>query len=94
MAKEYLPNLLVPGGRNGDGVTAIRTKHNSFVRGGGDHVFETDQDGKVIRDIDPNRVKARERHHSPAGQVFEKMEKTGSTSADDLEILRRMRVLK
>ena len=76
--------MVVPGGRNGDGVTAIRTKPNSFVRGGGDHVFETDQHGKVIRDIDPERVKARERHQSPAGQVFEKMEKIGPPSADDL----------
>jgi hypothetical protein len=94
MPKDYLPELVVPGGRNGDGVTAIRTKPNSFVRGGGAHVFETDRDGKVIRDIDPNRVKARERHRNQVGQVFEKMEKIGPPTADDLEILRRMGVLK
>ena len=93
MPKAYFPELVVTGGRNGDQVTAIRTKPNSFVRGGGDHVFETDEEGKVIRDIDPYRVKVREQHRNPAGQVFEKMEKTGPPNADDRRILRRMGVL-
>jgi hypothetical protein len=94
MPKEYLPKLIVPGGRNGSEVTSIRTKPNSFVRGAGDRVFETDQDGKVIRDIDKDRIKVREEHRNGAGKIFERMEKTGPPSSEDLEILRRMGILK
>jgi hypothetical protein len=94
MPKEYLPNLIVPGGRNGANVTSIRTKPNSFVRGAGDRVFETGQDGKVIRDIGKDRVKLREKHQNEAGEVFEKMEKAGPPNSEDLDILRRMGVLK
>ncbi len=94
MPKEYLPNLVIPGGRDGSGVTSIRTKPNSFVRGAGNRVFETDQDGKVIRDISQVRIKLREKHQNGAGEIFEKMEKAGLPNLEDLEILRRMGVLK
>ena len=85
-----MPKLIVPGGRNGAGVTSVRTEPNAFVRGAGERVFETDQEGKVIRDIDKNRIKLREIHRNEAGQTFEKMEKAGPPTSEDLEILRRM----
>ena len=68
---------------------------NSYVRGGGDRVFETDDQGKVIREISLLRVKNRQENPSPSGAVFEKMKKADTqVSAEDLAILRRMGVLR
>jgi hypothetical protein len=58
----YLSRKLRPGnssgnscpGNSGNSIvpeTPSRKLPNSFIRGGGDHVFETDAQGKVIRDI-------------------------------------------
>jgi len=94
VAKEYFPNLVVSGGRNGNEVTSIRSKPNSFIRGNSNHVFETDDQGKVLRDIDPDRVKVRETHRNQAGEIFVKMEKIGPPAPEDLEILRKMGVIK
>jgi hypothetical protein len=95
MAKEFKPNVTLNGGASGEHVRSLKGPANSYVRGGGDRVFETDAQGKVIRDIAPQRVKLRKQHKNPAGEVFEEMEKVpGSVSAADLEILRKMGVLK
>lgn len=94
MAKKYLPELIVPGGRNGQNVTSILSEPNSFIRGRANHVFETDDHGKVIRDITPERVKIREEHRNLEGKIFERMEKVGRPNPADLEVLRRMGVTK
>jgi hypothetical protein len=95
MPKEYRPEIVLAGGPSGQFVRGLKGPPNSYVRGGGDRVFETDAEGKVIRDITPQRVKVRRQNPSPSGVVFEEMEKSGSpVSAEDLVILRRMGVLR
>ncbi len=58
-------------------------------------MFETDAQGKIIRDITPQRVKVRRQHRSPSGLVFEEMEKSDHpVGAEEVVILKRMGVLK
>jgi hypothetical protein len=95
MPKQFKPDVTLHGGPAGELVRSLKGPSNSYVKGGGDRVFETDAQGKVIRDITPQRVKMRKQHKGPDNQIFEEMEKVpGSVSAADLAILRKMGVLK
>lgn len=95
MPKQYRPEIVLAGGRSGEFVLGLKGPSNSYVRGGGDRVFETDAQGKVIREISLERVKTRHGNPSRSGEVFEKMKKSDNpVSAEDLAILRRMGVLR
>jgi hypothetical protein len=90
--KTLRPAVFVSGGRSGEDVLGIKSFPNSFIRGGGDHVFETDAQGKVIRDISLalNRVKVRKQHKPP----HETMEKQGPPNAADIALLKQMGAIK
>jgi len=67
---------------------------NSIIRGtdvarksGGKRAFVTDANGRVVREIAPQRVKERVSSKLPDGTVREKFRKIGSPSADDLKVL-------
>jgi hypothetical protein len=93
--KQYRPDIVLTGGRSGEFVLGLKGPPNSYVRGGGDRVFETDGQGKVVREISLDRVKHRRENNSPTGAVFERMKKSDNPlSAEDLAILRRMGVLR
>jgi hypothetical protein len=95
MAKQFKPEVVLHGGASGELVRSLKGPSNSYVKGGGDRVFETDAQGKIIRDITPQRVKVRKQHKGPNNEIFEEMEKVpGAVSAADLAILRKMGVLK
>jgi hypothetical protein len=46
------------GGRSGQRVPSLKGPPNSIVRGGGERVFVTDAQGRVVSDITRNRVKS------------------------------------
>ncbi len=93
--KALLPNYVVPGGRDGKDVLHILGPPNSYVRGGKDNVFELDERGLVARQFSPERVKLREQHTNPkTGQVHEKWSEKVAVSKADLDILRKMGVIK
>lgn len=94
MAKQFRPDIQLSGNRSGNAVLTLKGPANSYVRGGGERVFETDAQGRIIRDITPNRVKIRMEHKTPDGKVFYEMEKTGKPpSGSDKAILKTMGVL-
>jgi hypothetical protein len=72
--KQYRPDIVLTGGRSGEFVLGLKGPPNSYVRGGGDRVFETDGQGKVVREISLDRVKHRRENNSPTGAVFERSE--------------------
>jgi hypothetical protein len=90
------PDVVMPGGPDGGKVLGIKGPPNSFIRGGGDHVFETDAQGKVIRDISLslNRVKVRKQHNAGSKGIFEDMVKDGPPTAADIALLRQMGIIK
>ncbi len=89
--KHFRPDIVKSGGRSGENVVHLQGPPNSYIRGEGNHVFETDEAGWIIRDIDPERVKVREANTAPNGQVFYRMVKLeGRPGADDVAILRGM----
>jgi hypothetical protein len=90
------PDVVMPGGPDGGKVLGIKGPPNSFIRGGGDHVFETDAQGKVIRDISLslNRVKVRKQHNAGSKGIFEDMVKDGPPNAADIALLRQMGIIK
>jgi hypothetical protein len=93
--KALLPNYVVPGRRDGKDVLRILGPPNSYVRGGKDNVFELDDRGLVARQFSPERVKLREQHTNPkTGQVHEKWSEKVAVSKADLDILRKMGVIK
>jgi hypothetical protein len=95
MSKQYRPEIVLTGGRSGEFVVGLKGPPNCYVRGGDDRVFETDAQGKVVREISLDRVKSRHENASPSGSVFATMKKsTDPLSAEDLAILRRMGVLR
>ena len=95
MAKAYRPEIVLNGGRSGELVTKLKGPPNSYVRGGGDRVFETDENGQVIRDITPLRYNVRVKNTDPQGFVHESMDKTHRTpTPQDIEILRKMGIIK
>jgi hypothetical protein len=64
-------------------------------RVGKDNVFELDDRGLVARQFSPERVKLREQHTNPkTGQVHEKWSEKVAVSKADLNILRKMGVIK
>lgn len=94
MSKQFRPDITLNGNRSGDVVRSLKGPANSYVRGGGDRVFETDAQGRIVRDLTPSRVKVRIENKAPNGEVFYEMEKTGKPlSAADKAILKTMGVL-
>lgn len=75
-AKSYKPEVVLNGGRSGEYVLTLTGPPNSYVRGGGDRVFETDAQGQIIRDITPLRYNTRKKNTDPQGIVHEFMDKT------------------
>ena len=73
----------------------FRGEPNSVIRGtdvarkgGGKRAFVTDGEGKIIREITPQRSKVRKvTGTNPEGQTFEKFEKIIPTPPEDLKIL-------
>ncbi|KID56180.1 hypothetical protein JF50_18045 [Pseudoalteromonas luteoviolacea] len=59
-------------------------------KGGGSRVFITDDKGKIIREITPQRVKERVTNVLPDGSIRESFKKVGAPSADDLKILEKL----
>jgi len=49
--------------------------------------FVTDSQGRIVREITSDRVKARVSNSDPSGRTFETFEKIGSPTAEDLRIL-------
>lgn len=95
MAKAYRRDLTLNGGRSGEQVLTLKGPPNSYVLGGGDRVFETDSQGKIIRDITPLRYNIRARNTDPQGLVHEFMDKTHrSPRPQDIEVLRNMGIIK
>lgn len=96
MAKAYRRDVTRTGGRSGEDVTKLTgLPPNSYILGGGDRVFETDDHGKVIRDITPQRYNVRSKNTDPQGFVHEFMDKTHrQPTPEDIEILRKMGVIK
>jgi len=93
--KALLPNYVAPGGRSGKNVLQILGPPNSYIRGGGDNVFELNDRGLVERQFSPERVKLREQHTDPkTGQVYEGWSDKGAVSNAELDILRKMGVIK
>jgi len=56
-------------------------------KGGGKRAFITDKNGKIIKEITPQRVKERVSNTLPDGTVRETFKKTGGPSDADLKIL-------
>jgi len=90
----FRPDIKLSGGRSGGKVPTLEGPPNSYIRGGGSRVFETDESGRIVRDISPERVKVREINRKSPGEAFGKMKKIGPPSESDIEILRRMGVSK
>ena len=70
---------------------------NSIVReadvakkGGGKRAFVTDENGRIIREITPQRVKERVTNPLPDGTTRETFRKIGSPSAEALKILYKL----
>ena len=83
------PETVRSGGRGGQRVLDIEGPPNSIIRGqptrsGGPRAFETDEAGRVVREITPDRVKIRQIDPKTGREFFEK---SGPPSADDLRIL-------
>ncbi len=57
-------------------------------------MFETDAQGRVIRDITSKRVKVRHQNPAPHGIFEEMLEIRGPVCAEDMALLRRMGVIK
>ena len=95
MAKTYRRDVTLSGGRPGNEVIGLVGPPNSYVLGGGDRVFETNAEGKVIRDITPQRYNVRSQNTDPQGFVHEFMDKTHrKPTPQDMEILRKMGVIR
>jgi len=92
--KFFRPEVVLRGGRDGGDVRGLKGPPNSYLRGGGDRVFETDAQGRVIRDITPKRVKVRHQNPAPHGVFEEMLEIRGPVCAEDLALLRRMGAIK
>ena len=56
-------------------------------RGGGKRAFITDENGRIVREITPQRVKVRVSNTLPDGTVRETFRKIGPPTARDLKIL-------
>jgi hypothetical protein len=95
MPKEYRRDITLAGGRSGEKVRDLIGPPNSYVRRGGDGVFETDAQGRIIRDITLARVKVRHSNPAPSGKLFEVMrELDPPVSKEDIAVLREMGILK
>jgi hypothetical protein len=95
MAKTYKRDVTLNGGRSGEDVIKLIGPPNSYVLGGGDRVFETDAQGRVIRDITPLRYNIRAQNKDLQGFVHEFMDKTHrKPTPQDIEILRNMGIVK
>ncbi len=95
MAKAYRRDVTLNGGRSGEEVIRLIGPPNSYVLGGGDRVFETDGQGRVVRDITPLRYNIRCQNTDPLGVVRELMDKTHrKPTPEDYEVLRKMGVVK
>jgi hypothetical protein len=95
MGKQFRPDKHEDGGRNGYKVINIISSPNSYILGNNGHVFETDEQGKVIRDISHERFHVREGNVDRNGVVHERMSGLHPPpTAEDLAILRRMGVAK
>jgi len=75
----------------------FRGDPNSIIRGtdvarkgGGKRVFITDENGRIIREITPQRVKVRRTNKLPDGSTRDTFRKTGKPTPDDLRILNRV----
>jgi len=86
-----------PGLKNVQDRLNFRGDPNSIVRGadvarkgGGKRAFITDENGRIIREITPQRVKERVTNPLPDGTTRETFRKIGSPSADELKILNKL----
>jgi len=57
VAPTIRPDVTLSGGRSGERVKDLEGPPNSIVKGGGERAFETDDTGRVIKDITRDRVK-------------------------------------
>jgi hypothetical protein len=95
MVKAYRRDVTRNGGRSGEHVLTLKGPPNSYILGGGDRVFETDDKGQIIRDITPSRYNVRVKNTDPQGIVHESMDKTHRTpTLQDIEVLRNMGIIK
>jgi len=92
-----LSGIRAPGLRNTKDRLNFRGDPNSVIRGtdvarkgGGKRAFITDKDGRIIREITPQRVKIRVTNTLPDGSVRETFRKIGLPSAGDSKILDRL----
>lgn len=90
----FRPDIKLIGGRSGGKIATLEGPPNSYVRGGGSRVFQTNESGRIVRDISPERVKVLQTDRNPNGEIFRKMTKIGPPTEGDIEILRRMGVNK
>jgi hypothetical protein len=93
--KTFRTDIEIPTGRSGQKIP-LDSVPNSYVRGAGDHVFETDETGRIIRDISPQRVKNYGFNTAPDGSVYRKPvpHPHPPPSPTDIDILRSMGILK
>jgi RHS repeat-associated protein len=90
----FRPDIELIGGRSGAKIASLEGPASSYVRGGGSRVFETNASGRIVRDISPGRVKILETNRAPSGQTFDRWRKIGPPGPADLDVLRRMGVIK
>jgi hypothetical protein len=94
--KMVLPDYKLPakkgGGRGGGDVLRVLGPPNSYIRGGGANIFETDDRGLVVRQFTSERIKTRAQNTDPkTGQVYEFWsEKDFNVGRAELDIIKKL----